>query len=112
MHGDIPPNLWAQNFDEFKARKTNILIATDLASRGLDFPFVSHIINLDFPWSTSDYLHWAGWAGWAGWKGFVISLYNPKYDMDLINHMRQSHEQLKPVEIKGSAYSLINKEKI
>lgn len=49
LHGDIPPKLRAENFDEFKERKTKILVATDLASRGLDFPFVSHIINLDFP---------------------------------------------------------------
>lgn len=57
LHGDIPPKLRAENFDEFKERKTKILVATDLASRGLDFPFVSHIINLDFPRTSSDYLH-------------------------------------------------------
>lgn len=75
MHGDIPPKIRAENFDEFKERKTNILVATDLASWGLDFPFVSHIINLDFPRTASDYLHRAGRAGRAGKKGFVISLY-------------------------------------
>ena len=86
MHGDIPPILRSENFDEFKNWKTNILIATDLASRGLDFPFVSHIINLDFPWTSSDYLHRAGWAGRAGWTGFVISLYW-NADLELIKEM-------------------------
>ena len=46
-----------------------------MASRGLDIPFVSHIINFDFPKTTSDYLHRAGRAGRAGRPGFVVSLY-------------------------------------
>ena len=92
MHGDIPPKIRAENFDDFKQRKTNILVATDLASRGLDFPFVSHIINLDFPWTSSDYLHRAGWAGRAGKKGFVISLYRSQ-DEYLIEEMWKSHDQ-------------------
>lgn len=111
MHGDIPPNLRAENFDDFKNRNVNILIATDLASWGLDFPFVSHIINLDYPWTASDYLHRAGWAGRAGRPGFVISLYW-NADLPMIKEMQKSHDEVKPVEIKGSAYSLINKEKL
>jgi len=54
------------------------LVATDLASRGLDIPFVSHIINFDFPKSNSDYLHRAGRAGRAGKHGFVMSLYRER----------------------------------
>ena len=59
-------------------------MATDLASRGLDMPFVSHIINFDFPKTTSDYLHRAGRAGRAGREGFVMSLYREK-DMPIID---------------------------
>jgi superfamily II DNA/RNA helicase len=66
LHGDIPPNTRLKNFEKFKERKSDILVATDLASRGLDLPFVSHIINFDFPKTTSDYLHRAGRAGRAG----------------------------------------------
>jgi superfamily II DNA/RNA helicase len=86
-------------------------VATDLASRGLDFPFVSHIINFDFPKSTSDYLHRAGRAGRAGREGFVLSLVRQQ-DEDILAEMRAAHEKNEPLKIKGSAYSLKNKEKI
>ena len=73
-----------KSFENFKERKTDILVATDLASRGLDMPFVSHIINFDFPKTTSDYLHRAGRAGRAGRQGVVLSLYREK-DLPIIS---------------------------
>ena len=65
-------------------------MATDLASRGLDFPFVSHVINFDFPKSTSDYLHRAGRAGRAGRPGFVLSLAREN-DQAIMLEMKASH---------------------
>lgn len=56
------------------------MISTDLGSRGLDFPFLSHVINYDFPNTASDYLHRAGRTGRAGKKGIVVSFY-AKSDM-------------------------------
>lgn len=87
------------------------MVATDLASRGLDLPFVSHVINFDFPKSTSDYLHRAGRAGRAGREGFVLSLYRDK-DMPILQEMKTSNDTKSPLKIKGSAYSLIDKEKL
>lgn len=86
-----------------------MMVATDLASRGLDMPFVSHVINFDFPKTTSDYLHRAGRAGRAGREGFVFSMYRNK-DQAILDEMRLSHEQNEPLKIKGSAYSVTNKE--
>ena len=87
------------------------MVATDLASRGLDLPFVSHVINFDFPKTTSDYLHRAGRAGRAGREGFVLSLYREK-DTAILEEMKTSHDTKQPLRIKGSAYSLIDKEKL
>jgi superfamily II DNA/RNA helicase len=84
-------------------------VATDLASRGLDMPFVSHVINFDFPKSTSDYLHRVGRAGRAGRPGFAMSLVREK-DHPILEEMRLANEQQLPLKIKGSAYSLKNKE--
>lgn len=85
------------------------MVATDLASRGLDMPWVSHIINFDFPKTTSDYLHRAGRAGRAGREGFVLSLYRER-DLPILEEMKNSHDNQEPLRIKGSAYSLKNKE--
>jgi ATP-dependent RNA helicase DeaD len=54
------------------------MIATDLGSRGLDFSFLTHVINYDFPNRTADYLHRAGRTGRMGKDGTVISLYGEK----------------------------------
>ncbi len=83
-----------------------MLVDTDLASRGLDIPFVSHIINFDFPKTNSDYLHRAGRAGRAGREGFVLSMYREK-DLPILEAMKQSHSTLEPLKIEGgSAYSI------
>lgn len=109
MHGDIPPRIREKNFEEFKLQKAEVLVATDLASRGLDIPFVSHIINFDFPKSNSDYLHRAGRAGRAGRPGFVMSLYRER-DQAVLEAMRESHDTLEPLKIEGgSAYSIRKK---
>lgn len=81
-----------------------MLVATDLASRGLDIPQVSHIINFDFPRTTSDYLHRAGRAGRAGRPGFVLSLYRQR-DLPILNQMQESQENLEPMKIGSSAFS-------
>ena len=65
---------------------------------------MSHIINFDFPKTTSDYLHRAGRAGRAGRPGFVMSIHREK-DALILEQMRQSHENLEPMAIGGSAYS-------
>lgn len=109
LHGEIPPKLRMANYLQFKARESKILVATDLASRGLDLPFVSHVINFDFPKTTSDYLHRAGRAGRAGREGFVFSLYRNK-DLPILEEMKTSHDNKQPLKIKGSAYSLTDKE--
>lgn len=93
----------------FKKREVNILVATDLASRGLDMPWVSHVINFDCPKTTSDYLHRAGRAGRAGRSGHVITFYRNK-DAPMLEEMRLANEKKEPIKIRGSAYSVINKE--
>ena len=109
LHGEIPPKLRLKNYMSFKKRESNVLVATDLASRGLDMPFVSHVINFDFPKATSDYLHRAGRAGRAGRPGFVMSLYRQK-DNQILLEMKDAQDSGEPLRIKGSAYSLKNKE--
>lgn len=104
MHGDIPSVLRAKEFQDFKDQKTEVLVATDLASRGLDFPFVSHVINFDFPKTVSDYLHRAGRTGRAGREGQVLSLYRNK-DLGILEQMKASYDSQEPLKINNSAYT-------
>lgn len=55
-----------------------LLVATDVAARGLDIPHVSHVINYDMPLGPEDYLHRIGRTGWAGRSGCAITLIEPR----------------------------------
>lgn len=57
LHGEMPNKMRIQNYERFRRKEVPILISSDLGSRGLDFNFVNHVINFDFPKSISDYLH-------------------------------------------------------
>ena len=62
----------------FRASRVNLLVASDIGSRGLDVAGLSHIINLDLPDSEKDYLHRAGRCGRMGRAGTVISIVTPR----------------------------------
>jgi ATP-dependent RNA helicase DDX5/DBP2 len=70
-----------------KVFKTNILIATDVASRGLDVKDISVVINYDMPNSIEDYVHRIGRTGRAGAKGVAHSFVTGSNDMSLVNDL-------------------------
>jgi superfamily II DNA/RNA helicase len=61
-------------FDRFKKDEITILVASDVAARGLDVKGVSHVVNFDVPWQPDDYIHRIGRTGRAGAKGIAITL--------------------------------------
>lgn len=73
LSGDIPQKKRQRLFKEFSAGKFPILVATDLASRGLHIPRVSHIFNYDLPQNAEDYVHRIGRTARAGATGHAIS---------------------------------------
>ena len=73
IHGGLDQTRRTAIFDNFKKRKTRILIATDVAGRGLDFSHVSHIINFDFPQNPEIYTHRTGRTGRMGRAGIAIT---------------------------------------
>ena len=78
LHGDLAQNKRNQIMDAFSRGKENILVTTDIASRGLDLLNVSHVINFDIPKHTEEYIHRIGRTGRAGSQGDAISLIGPK----------------------------------
>ena len=66
-------NIDAKTLEMFKSSRIDILIATDVASRGLDIPNVSHVINYDQPQDYDTYVHRIGRTGRADKKGIAIT---------------------------------------
>ncbi|MEP7131439.1 MAG: DEAD/DEAH box helicase, partial [Sphingomicrobium sp.] len=74
IQGDMEQSDRIAEFDRFKKDETNVLVASDVAARGLDVKGVSHVINFDVPWQPDDYIHRIGRTGRAGMTGIAITL--------------------------------------
>lgn len=103
IHGDLRQNKRARIIQDFRDKKFNVLIATDVAARGLDIPHVDRVINYDLPQSPEDYIHRIGRCSRGlETKGISISFCN-RDDKKLLNNI----ESL----IKNGEYSEIKQEK-
>ncbi|MGB2209354.1 MAG: DEAD/DEAH box helicase [Candidatus Puniceispirillaceae bacterium] len=74
LHGDMTQSARLEALDQFKSGEIPILIASDVAARGLDIPLVSHVFNFDIPSNAEDYVHRIGRTGRAGRTGVAITL--------------------------------------
>lgn len=83
LTGDVPQNKRLKILEQFTTGDIDILIATDVAARGLHIPKVSHVFNFDLPDDCEDYVHRIGRTGRAGEKGLAISLACEKYIFNL-----------------------------
>lgn len=74
LHGDLDQSLRTRTLDGFRSGDVQILVASDVAARGLDIPAVSHVFNFDVPYHPDDYVHRIGRTGRAGRSGFAHML--------------------------------------
>ncbi len=91
IHGDLDQSVRTRTLEKFRAGELRLLIASDVAARGLDVPSVSHVFNFDLPSHPEDYVHRIGRTGRAGRDGKAISLMVPadqKY-LDAIEELLQ-----------------------
>lgn len=72
-----------QSLEQFCCGAKPILVATDVASRGLDIPNVTHVINYDLPRDIESYVHRIGRTGRAGKKGITTAFFSPGKDSNL-----------------------------
>ena len=77
LHGDLDQSARTAALDAFRKGEATLLIASDVAARGLDIPAVSHIFNFDVPHHPDDYVHRIGRTGRAGLSGTAISIVAP-----------------------------------
>jgi superfamily II DNA/RNA helicase len=77
LHGDLDQPARMAALDQFRRGDATMLIASDVAARGLDIPAVSHVINFDVPHHADDYVHRIGRTGRAGLSGIAITIVAP-----------------------------------
>jgi len=78
IHGDLRQSRRERVIEAFRKKKYRILVATDVAARGLDIPHIEHVINYDLPQCAEDYIHRIGRTARAGAKGFALNLVSPQ----------------------------------
>jgi superfamily II DNA/RNA helicase len=77
IHGDLDQSVRTKTLDDFREGRLRLLIASDVAARGLDIPAVSHVFNFDVPTHAEDYVHRIGRTGRAGRSGVSVTIATP-----------------------------------
>ncbi|CAG8183037.1 unnamed protein product [Penicillium nalgiovense] len=99
IHGDKQQNERDWVLNEFKQGKSPIMVATDVASRGIDVRDITHVLNYDYPNNSEDYVHRIGRTARAGAKGTAITFFttdNSKQARDLITILTEAKQQIDP----------------
>ena len=78
LHGDIPQGQREKILARFRSRKTRVLVATDVAARGIDINGLSHVVNYSLPFDASTYVHRIGRTGRAGSTGCAVTFVRPE----------------------------------
>jgi len=92
INGDVPQVQRERTVEQLKSGKLDILVATDVAARGLDVERISHVINYDIPIDTESYVHRIGRTGRAGRSGAAISFVTPR-ERHLLNAIERATRQ-------------------
>jgi len=101
IHSDKTQAERMQALSDFKANRIILLVATDIAARGLDIDHLPHVINYELPQSAEDYVHRIGRTGRAGMLGEAISLVSPSEDEMLANIEKLIKRSLPVREVEG-----------
>src|SRR5690606_8255860 len=99
LHGDTEQKRREDIMRAFKSQKRGILVATDLAGRGLDVSDVTHVINFQIPWNQDSYVHRIGRTGRAGRSGIAMSLVTKSQVRTIQGWAKRTGSELKFSEI-------------
>ena len=102
IHGDRPQNGRVKALAAFRAGSVRVLVATDVAARGIDVPEISHVINFDMPNAAESYVHRIGRTGRAGCGGIAWSFCDPAEEGSLRSIERLTQRRL-PTERRAAA---------
>lgn len=99
LNGDIQQSQRIRTVDQLKSKKLDILVATDVAARGLDVNRISHVVNFDIPFDNEAYIHRIGRTGRAGRKGEAILFVNPQERAMLRSIERLTKQKIEQMEL-------------
>ncbi|MBC6904322.1 ATP-dependent helicase [Saccharophagus sp. K07] len=103
LNGDIPQNVRERTIDKLKNGQIDILVATDVAARGLDVDRISHVLNYDIPYDTEAYVHRIGRTGRAGRAGEAI-LFVAKREVRMLHAIEKATGQaIQPMRLPSAA---------
>ena len=101
IHGGKEQSEREAAIDNFKAGKADVLVATDVASKGLDFPEIQHVVNFDMPDEIENYVHRIGRTGRCGKTGIATTFINKKQNesilLDLKHLLKEAGQRIPPV---------------
>lgn len=83
MHGDIVQSIRTEVLEQFKSQELKILIASDVAARGIDVPHIARVVNYDIPYNADDYVHRIGRTGRGGKSGEAFCFVDPENEKDI-----------------------------
>jgi len=98
LHGDMHQGARNRTLDGMRRGQVRVLVATDVAARGIDVPTITHVVNYDLPKFPEDYVHRIGRTGRAGRNGLAISLVNHAENMN-VRRIERFTKQTIPVDV-------------
>ena len=101
IHGNKSQSARIEALSDFKSGKVQVLVATDIAARGLDIEQLPHVINYELPQVAEDYVHRIGRTGRAGYRGHAISLVSSEESAQLRDIERLIKRQIPRQEVTG-----------
>ena len=110
LNGDMAQKAREQMIQRLKKGSLDILVATDVAARGLDVERISHVVNYDIPYDTEAYIHRIGRTGRAGRKGEAILFVAPRERRMLGAIEKATRQKIKPMEMPST--EMVNNKRI
>jgi len=110
LNGDMPQTLREATINKLKSGKLDILIATDVAARGLDVPRISHVINYDVPYDAESYVHRIGRTARAGREGDAILFVSPREKRMLRSIEKATRQKIERMDLPS--HSLVNERRV
>ena len=110
LNGDMPQRLRETTVNRLKSGKLDILIATDVAARGLDVPRISHVVNYDVPYDTETYVHRIGRTARAGREGDAILFVSPREKRMLRSIEKATRLKIERMDLPS--HSVVNERRV